>query len=207
MIVGTAICLVAQHDPIGLAKQVATLDYLSGGRVIFGIGLGWNTDEMRDHGIDPSQRRAIVREKVLTMKALWRDDIAEFSGDYVELAPSWAWPKPVQRPGPPVFYGGAAGPVTFRHIMEYCDGWMPIAGRGSISAKVAEMHVAAELAGRSPDSLGLMAFGVKPDAAVLDHYEAAGVQRVLFNVTSAPRDEVLRELDSLERIVAAYRSS
>jgi len=206
LLVGTAICLVAQRDAIELAKQVSTLDYLSNGRVVLGVGLGWNTDEMRNHGVDPSQRRAMLREKILAMRALWRDDVAEFQGEYVTLSPSWQWPKPVQRPGPPVFYGGAAGPVTFRHIIEYCDGWMPIAGRGSISEKIEEMHAAAELAGRDPASLGLMAFGVPPKLQVLEHYRSTGMQRALFNLAPGTRLETLRELDRLTALVAEFRA-
>src|SRR5688572_4875036 len=121
--VGTGICLVAQRDPIVTAKEVASLDFLSGGRFSFGIGFGWNREEMADHGVTYADRRAIVRERVLAMRSLWEDDEAAFAGEHVRLAPSWAWPKPVQRPHPPILIGGAAGPKLFEHIVEYADGW------------------------------------------------------------------------------------
>ncbi len=133
---GTGICLVAQHDPIVLAKEVATLDLISGGRFLFGIGVGWNEDEMEHHGVDPSRRRAVVREKVLAMKALWTQDEASFDGEFVKFEPSWSWPKPVQQPHPPILMGGAGGPVTYRHIIEYCDGWMPISGRSNVVERI-----------------------------------------------------------------------
>ena len=136
---GTGITLVAQHDPIVLAKTIASLDLLSGGRVLVGIGVGWNVDEMEHHGVDPAQRRAIAREHVLAMRALWTEDEASFSGEHVQFSPSWSWPKPVSDPHPPIIMGGAGGPVTFRHVVEYCDGWMPIHGRRNIAEKLDEL--------------------------------------------------------------------
>lgn len=127
---GTGICLVAQREPIVTAKAVATLDVVSGGRFTFGIGYGWNREEMEDHGVDPRRRRDVVREKVLAMEALWRDEAASFHGDHVSLDESWSWPKPVQAPRPPVMIGGAAGPTLFAHVAEYADGWIPIGGAG-----------------------------------------------------------------------------
>src|SRR5215207_8874493 len=128
----TGICLVAQRDPIVLAKEVASVDRVSDGRFLFGIGVGWNIDEMEQHGVDPKRRRAQVRESILAMKALWTEDEASFDGEFVRFSPSWSWPKPVQQPHPPVLMGGAAGPTTFRHVVEYCDGWMPIHNRRDV---------------------------------------------------------------------------
>ena len=133
---GTGICLVAQHDPIVLAKTTASLDLVSGGRLTLGIGVGWNEEEMADHGVDPARRRAVAREKVLAMRRLWTEDEASYHGEFVRFDPCWSWPKPVQSPHPPVVMGGAGGPVTFRHVVEYCDGWMPIHGRRPVLDKL-----------------------------------------------------------------------
>ena len=136
----TGITLVAQRDPLWLAKEVASLDVISGGRVLFGIGYGWNKEEMANHGLRYTDRRAIVRENVLAMKELWTKDEAEFHGEFVDFEPSWSWPKPVQQPHPPVILGGDAGPKTMRDIVEFCDGWMPIAGRHSFRDKAADLR-------------------------------------------------------------------
>jgi probable F420-dependent oxidoreductase len=120
----TGICLVAQRDPIHTAKEVASVDSISNGRFIFGIGYGWNKEEMAQHGTSYGDRRAILRENILAMRSLWTDDEASFSGEHVSIEPSWAWPKPVQRPGPPIVLGGDAGPRTAADIAEFCDGWM-----------------------------------------------------------------------------------
>jgi probable F420-dependent oxidoreductase len=128
--VGTAICLVAQHDTIDLAKSVASVDHLSNGRFLFGVGYGWNVEEMQDHGVDPKQRRALVREQLLAARELWTKDEASFDGEHVHISPSWMWPKPVQRPHPPILFGGVAGPKLFHQIVELGAGWIPIGGRG-----------------------------------------------------------------------------
>ena len=141
---GTGITLVAQHDPIALAKTVASLDLLSGGRVLLGIGVGWNEDEMEHHGVDPARRRAVAREHVLAMRELWTQEEASFDGEYVRFSPSWSWPKPVCDPHPPIIMGGAGGPITFRHVVEYCDGWMPIHGRRNIADKLDDLRRAAD---------------------------------------------------------------
>ncbi|HET9728243.1 MAG TPA: LLM class F420-dependent oxidoreductase, partial [Acidimicrobiia bacterium] len=147
--VGTGICLVAQRDPIITAKEVATLDALSGGRFVFGIGFGWNEDEIEDHGIEMKRRRDVAREHMLAMKALWRDDIASFDGEFVHLPPSWSWPKPAQAGGPPVLIGGAAGPKLFAQVAEYADGWIPIGGAG-VRAALDDLRRACEERDRDP---------------------------------------------------------
>ncbi|HTN79487.1 MAG TPA: LLM class F420-dependent oxidoreductase [Acidimicrobiales bacterium] len=205
LLLGTGVCLVAQHDPIVLAKEVATLDLVSGGRFMFGIGVGWNEDEMEDHGVDPARRRAVVREKVLAMKALWTQDEASFDGEFVRFPPSWSWPKPVQQPHPPVLMGGAGGPVTFRHVIEYCDGWMPISGRADVARRSAELREEAAAAGRDPASLRLHVFGGRPDAEVLDHYQEAGADGVILWLPPASEDKVLAMLDRYDALVARYR--
>jgi len=200
---GTGICLVAQHDPIVLAKSVATLDLVSEGRFVFGIGVGWNVEEMVDHGVDPGRRRSIVREKVLAMKQLWTQDVASFSGEFVDISPSWMWPKPRQCPHPPIVLGGAGGPVTFRHVIEYCDGWMPIHGRRDVLGAIAEFRHAVEDAGRDPAAIELGVFSVPNDPAVIDAYREAGVARCVLRVPSATAAEVLPLLDRYVPLLAA----
>ncbi len=191
---GTGICLVAQREPIVTAKAVATLDLLSGGRFVFGVGFGWNEDELADHGHTMPERRAVAREHMLAMRALWADDEAAFDGDFVHLAPSWSWPKPVQRPGPPVLIGGAAGPKLFAHVVEYADGWIPIGGAG-IRAALDDLHAAAEAAERDPASLQIVPFGSIPEPGKLEYYATLGIEEVVLNLPSAPGDVVLPLLD------------
>jgi probable F420-dependent oxidoreductase len=192
--VGTGICLVAERDPIVTAKEVATLDFLSGGRFVFGVGFGWNREEMAQHGVEYRRRRAFVREKVLVMQALWRDDEASFRGEYVHLEPSWAWPKPATRPRPPVLIGGAAGPMLFGHVVEYADGWSPIGGAGLTKA-LPELHRVAEAAGRDPATLQVVPFGTIPDRGKLDHYASLGITEVVLQLPSGPAEKVLPVLD------------
>jgi probable F420-dependent oxidoreductase len=191
---GTGVSLVAQHDPIVLAKQVATLDHMSGGRFVLGIGFGWNKIEAEDHGIDFNARRKIAREKVLCMKQIWTQDRAEFHGDYVELPPSWSWPKPIQRPGIPILVGGAASDNTFSAIAEYADGWMPIGGAG-ISAALGELRSKFEERGRDPAGLHIVPFGSLPTPGKLEHLAYAGCTEVVLRVPSGDEAEMLRCLD------------
>jgi probable F420-dependent oxidoreductase len=202
---GTGICLVAQRDPIVLAKEIATLDHLSGGRVTLGVGIGWNTEEASNHGVDPKRRRAVVREKILAMKELWANDEAEFHGDFVDFSRSWCWPKTVQVPHPPIIYGGAGGPVTWRHVNEYCDGWMPIIGTTDIAAKVRELRLAAEMGGRDPSALQIKAYGGRGDPASLAEYADQGVQEVLLAVPSVG-DRTFRVLDRHAEAVQRWRA-
>lgn len=197
---GTGICLVAQREPIVTAKAVATLDVVSGGRFTFGIGYGWNREEMEDHGVDPRRRRDVVREKVLAMEALWRDDTASFHGDHVILDESWSWPKPVQTPRPPVMIGGAAGPTLFAHVAEYADGWIPIGGAG-VREALPRLHRAMEEAGRDPAEVRIVPFGTVPDRGKLDYYEEIGITEVVANVPSGPAADVLPALDAIAPLI------
>ena len=197
---GTGICLVAQRDPIVLAKEVATLDLISNGRFVLGIGFGWNREEMESHGVDFRRRRDLVREKVLAMRALWSDERAAYRGELVGFAESWSWPKPVQRPHPPILVGGAPGPKLFAHIAEYADGWMPIGGAG-VAGSLAVLQEAAEKAGRDPATISVVPFGTVPDRGKLDYYAALGIEEVVLRVPSAPRDEVLPVLDAYARFL------
>ncbi len=204
--VGTGICLVAQRDPIVTAKEVATLDHLSGGRFVFGVGFGWNVEEMADHGVTFSARREVARERILAMQALWNDDEAAFSGEHVELSPSWAWPKPIQRPHPPVLIGGDGGPKLFAAIAEYGDGWIPIGGAG-LTRALPELRRTVKDAGRDPDALEVVPFGTIPDEGKLDHYASIGVTEVVFRLPSADVAEVLPLLDDYARFLDTSRSS
>jgi probable F420-dependent oxidoreductase len=193
--IASGITLVAQRDPIWLAKQVASVDQLSGGRLLFGIGYGWNKEEMAQHGVDYTTRRALLREKMLMMRALWTEEVAAFEGDLLSLQPSWAWPKPQQQPHPPIIMGSGAGPKTFAHIMEFCDGWMPIYGRHPITDKLADMYRAAEVAGRDPATIEVGVFSAPRDAAKLAELAAAGVSRAVFSLPPVEESIVLAKLD------------
>jgi probable F420-dependent oxidoreductase len=199
---GTGICLVAQREPIVTAKAIATLDQLSGGRFVFGIGFGWNVDEMEQHGVEPKTRRDLVREHVLALRALWTQDEAEFAGEFVHIAPSWSWPKPVQAGGPPVLLGGAPGPKLFAAIAEYCDGWIPIGGAG-IKAALPDLAKACEARGRDVAELTILPFGTIADAGKLDYYASIGIKETVLRVPSADRETVLPVLDEYAKLVNA----
>jgi probable F420-dependent oxidoreductase len=197
---GTGIALVAQHDPITLAKQIATLDRVSGGRLVLGIGYGWNREEMQNHGVDVKRRRAVVRETMLAMQALWSQEVASFEGEFVRFEASWQWPKPQQQPRPPVLIGGAPGPVLFDHIAEYADGWLPIGGAG-MRAALDDLRRAFDARGRDASRIEIAPMGVLPDAAKLDYYASLGVTEAVLRVPSAPRDQVLPVLDDYARFL------
>ena len=199
--VGTGICLVSQRDPIWLAKQVASLDLVSGGRFLFGIGYGWNKEEMAHHGTAYLDRRAILRENILAMKELWTEDEAEFHGEFVDFAPSWAWPKPAQTPHPPVIMGGSPGPKTIADIVEFCDGWMPIYGRHPINDKLGELRRAAEEAGRDPGAIGIGVFAAPADKDKLGELAEAGVERAVLGLPPAPAEKVLPLLDNYAALI------
>lgn len=194
ILLGTSICLVGQHDPIVLAKTISTLDHVAEGRIILGVGFGWNEDEMRHHGVDPDKRRTIGREKTLAMKQLWTEEEASFRGDYVEFAPSWQWPKPLQQPHPPVWVGG--GKSTMRHAVEWGDGWMPIEGVMPVAKLVRRLDQMAEDAGRDPDELTVYLSGVPDDPAAIDEYREAGLDGLSLGVGwDDDLDTVKRTLD------------
>jgi probable F420-dependent oxidoreductase len=195
---GTGIGLVAQHDPITFAKELATLDFLSRGRLVLGIGYGWNHEEMENHGVEVKRRREVVRETMLAMQALWTQEIASFSGEFVRFEPSWQWPKPIQQPRPRVLLGGAPGPILFRHIAEYGDGWLPIGGAG-LAAALEQLRQAFSAAGRDPASLHVVPMGVLPTAEKLAYYREHGVTESVLRVPSAPRDVVMPVLDGFAR--------
>ena len=192
---GTGIILAAQHDPIVLAKQVATLDHLSGGRFELGIGFGWNREEAADHGVPFGDRRAIAREHVLCMRALWRDDPAEFHGEFVDLDPCWTAPKPVQGADVPVLLGGGATAANFAAIADYADGWMPVGGSG-LGEALPELRRAFEEAGRDPAKLRVLPFGTVPTEAKIEHFARLGIDEVVLRVPGGSPSEILEVLDS-----------
>ncbi|MFI0485180.1 LLM class F420-dependent oxidoreductase [Actinomadura sp. 9N215] len=188
--VGTGVVLIVQRDPITLAKEVASLDLVSGGRAVFGVGAGWNREEMRNHGTDPKTRMRLLRERVLAVKELWTKDEAEFHGEFVDFDPVYSYPKPVQKPHPPVMIGGS-GPTTADRVVEFGDGWMPVHDRvaDDLAQKVADLR---ERAGR-PLRVTVFATPAKPEAVA--RLEAAGVDEVLFHLDPGPEDGMLRDLD------------
>ena len=196
---GTAICLVVQRDPITLAKEIATLDRLSNGRFVLGIGAGWNRDEMENHGADYAHRWAQLREKILAMKAIWTEEAAEFHGEHVDFDPLWSYPKPVQRGGPPIWIG-ANSKWVFDRIAEYADGWMPIGGFGS--GNLERLKAACEQRGRSLNDITLALFGAPTTLEPLRGRIGQGFDELIFNLPSEPADVLLPKLDQLAQLVA-----
>ncbi len=195
--VGTGVCLVAQRDPIQTAKLVASIDTVSGGRFLFGIGNGWNQDEMEDHGTVFETRHKLARERVEAMKAIWTQTKPEYHGEFVNFGPMMAWPKPVQKPHPPVIVGGAF-PYSARRAVRYGEGWIPHASRGTY-AEIAEMipqfRKMASEAGRDPDSIQITVWGPKQEADLMRRYEDLGVSRIVFSVELEKADTVLPVID------------
>ncbi|GAA5124246.1 LLM class F420-dependent oxidoreductase [Pseudonocardia adelaidensis] len=193
---GTAVSLVLQHHPIGLAKTIASLDRLSGGRFEFGVGPGWNREEMANHGVDPRTRTRRMLEHIAAMRAIWTEDEAEFHGEFVDFDPIWSWPKPLRTP--PVLIGGE-GPSVLDRVLSHGDGWMPRGAPGedvdALAGRIAELRRRTVDAGRG--HLTVTVFAAPPDRAVLEAYTAAGVDRVLHSLPDAGEDEVLRTLDQL----------
>ncbi|MGA5205141.1 LLM class F420-dependent oxidoreductase [Streptomyces variegatus] len=198
---GTGITLVAQHDPIDLAKQVATLDHLSGGRFTLGLGFGWNVEEADDHGVRWSTRRELVRDRMALMRALWSQEPVAHEGEFGSVRASHAYPKPVQKPrgpvvGPRTLVGGAAGPKLFAHISEYADGWLPIGGRG-LGEALPVLRTAWADAGRDPSALQVVPYAVHPTPGKLAHYADLGIEEVVVQLPPAGEAEVLHALDGL----------
>ena len=195
--VGSGICLVIQRDPITTAKEVASVDFLSGGRFEFGVGAGWNREEMANHGTDPRRRMAVLRERVEAMKAIWTQDEASYSGEFVHFDRIWSWPKPAQRPHPPVLVGGD-GPTVADRVLAFGDAWMPNYMPDGILERAAELRSRAQ----RPISLQLM--GMPTDPKVMEAYESAGFDRVIHWLPSAGRGPVERELDAWESAITEF---
>lgn len=203
ILLGTGVVLAAQHDPIVLAKQIATLDHLSDGRVVFGFGFGWNRAEAADHGLAFESRREVAREHVLCMQALWSQDQAEFHGVHVSLDPCWSWPKPVQRPRVTTLVGGGANHSVFAAVAEYADGWMPIGGSGLAEA-LPLLRRAVEDRGPDPGAIRVVPFGTVPNDAKLEHYRSQGIDEVVLRLASGGADRMLAELDGFAEYLARF---
>jgi probable F420-dependent oxidoreductase len=201
---GFGVCLVIERDPITTAKEVASLDHLSGGRVLFGVGGGWNLEEMANHGTNPGSRWKLLRERVEAMKAIWTQDSAEYHGELVNFDPIWLWPKPVQKPHPPVIVGGN-GPRTLDRVVRYGDGWMPIVGRGAadFGERIAELRRLAEAAGRDP-GIPVSFFYARPDPEAIEQAIEIGVDRLIFALPPAGRDEVLPRIERYAELARKY---
>ena len=193
--VGTGICLLIERDPITTAKEVASLDMLSNGSFLFGIGGGWKAEEMGHHGTEFRTRWKVLRERVLAMKKIWTEDEASFDGEFVRFEPLWSWPKPVQKPHPPIVLGGH-GPRALARVVDYCDGWLPISIRaGDLLGEIKELRERARSKGRDPASISVSVYAAPPDAEILKQYRAGGVDRAIFALPSAGADTILPILD------------
>lgn len=192
---GTGICLIIERDTITTAKAVASLDVLSNGRFVFGIGGGWNREEMEHHGTDYTTRFAKLEEQVAAFKTIWTEDEAEFHGRHVDFDPIWSWPKPEQKPHPPIVLGGGTR-YTRQRVVDHCDGWMPI-GRDdeAVLRGIEDLRHRAERAGRAMDTISINVFGATPNREVLDRYAEAGVGRAVLLARPEGRDLVLPRLD------------
>ena len=194
LLVATGVCLLAQRDPIATAKAVASLDQLSGGRFLFGVGGGWNREEMRNHGVQPATRWRLLRERVEAMKEIWTRDEAEYHGEVVDFGPIWSWPKPVQRPHPPVVLA-ANGPNALQRVVRYADGW--ICSPRDFAARIPELQRLAAEAGRDP--IPVTGYGQLATASEIERCAEAGIHRLVYYVPSSGRDDALRRLEQLAK--------
>jgi probable F420-dependent oxidoreductase len=202
---GTGICLVIERDPILLAKEVASLDVISNGRVVLGIGGGWNAEEMENHGTDFKRRWRLLRERVLAMKEIWSKDKAEFHGEFVNFDPIWSWPKPVQPGGPPVLLGSEAK-KCFERVVDYCDGWIPIMRKGDqLKTGVDQLREEAKRAGRRFEDMQLGIFGVPPKPDLAKQLIDWGFSHLIFGLPPAKADKVMPMLDTYSEIAAKLR--
>ncbi len=195
------ICLVIERDPIVLAKEVASLDLLSGGRVLFGIGAGWNVEEMENHGTAFATRWKLLRERIEAMKAIWTQDEASYAGDFVRFEAIWSYPKPQQKPHPPILLGGH-GEKSLKRVAAYCDGWLPLSfAAGDLAQAIATLQRLAAEQGRDPRSISVSVFWASGDRTMVDAYEAMGVERVILPLPSEGKDAVMPLLDRYAALV------
>src|SRR6266852_3242207 len=197
--VGTGICLIVERDPVHAAKQVASLDHTSNGRFLFGIGGGWNKEEMANHGTDFHTRWKLMRDWVEAMKAIWIHEVSEYHGEMVNFGPMWCWPKPIQKPHPPVMLGGS-GPNILKRVVAYADGWMP--NRGDVLGRIPELRELARAAGRGDIPLTTYP---KANKEEIEQHIRAGIDRSIFYVSPDGREQALAGLDKLERLTRPYR--
>ncbi|MCY4086541.1 MAG: LLM class F420-dependent oxidoreductase [Actinomycetia bacterium] len=203
LVLGTGVCLLNQRDPIVTAKQVATLDHLCGGRFVFGVGAGWNAEEMRNHGTDPRLKWKTLRERVEAMKAIWSNDEASYHGELVDFDPIWQWPKPLQRPHPPILLGSSTEAALPR-VARYADGWMPsgLGGISDFSPYITRMNQLCEEVGRPPPPVSI--YGAAADADSVERNAAAGVERMIFRLPSAPAEEIVPLLERWRPLIQAF---
>ncbi len=194
---GTGICLLTEHDPICLAKETASVDHISGGRFELGIGAGWNREEMENHGTTFEDRFKVMEDRAKAVKAIWTEEEASYDGPFVKFERIWSWPKPVQRPHPPILLGGETK-HTLRRVVEFCDGWFP-RGRNfdDPAREMARLHAAADAHGRDRDTISVSLFGAKPEEDFLARCTDAGVNRAIFTLPSEGKDKVMSLLDKL----------
>lgn len=198
--IATGICLLIERDPIVTAKEVASVDRLSNGRFIFGIGGGWNAEEMENHGTNFKTRWQLLGERVLAMKEIWTKEEAEIHGRHVNFDKIWSYPKPLQQPHPPILMGGY-GPTTFDRVIRYCDGWLPLGRVSGLREKIATLRSRGADAGRDPNSISVSVFGAKPDPGTIDSFRESGVNRTIFYVPSAEASEVMTALDAYTKLL------
>jgi probable F420-dependent oxidoreductase len=201
--IGTGVCLIIERDPIVTAKEVATVDQISGGRFLFGVGAGWNREEMENHGTDYRTRFTRMRESVEAMKAIWTEDEAEYHGKIVDFDPIWCWPKPAQKPHPPVLVGGVGEKVLDR-VVAYGDEWIPnrVNSPEDLAPRIAELQRRAEEAGRG--RIPVTVFGAKSEVRLLERLRDAGVTRSLFYLPPGNPGEVEQALDRLAGVAAEW---
>ena len=200
--VAPGICLVIERDPITLAKEVASVDHVSGGRVLFGIGGGWNREELENHGTEFPRRWKLLRERIEAMKEIWTNEAATYHGEFVNFDAIWSWPKPVQRPHPPILVGGD-GARTLNRVVRYGDEWMPLSrGRDSFADRIKELQELAAQAGRDP--IPVSVFGTPPNAEKVEQYHKDGASRFLFSLNAAGADEILPQLDELVELKSKF---
>ena len=195
----TGISLLIERDTITMAKTLATLDLLSNGRAILGVGGGWNREEAEHHGVEWSQRFQKLEEQITAIKVIWANEEASFHGEHVRFDPIWSWPKPIQRPRPPILLGGETD-HTLRRVIKYCDGWLPRARDPEIIVRgIARLNELAEEAGRDPESISVNVFAPRPDAELIDRFKGMGVARIILWLPPEDRDAVSRRLDGYTR--------
>lgn len=202
--VGSGICLVVERDPITLAKEVASVDQLSNGRLLFGIGAGWNVEEMENHGMPFQRRWKVLRERIEAMKEIWTKDEAEYHGEFVNFDPIWSYPKPLQKPHPPIILGTLSAKGLNR-VANYCDGWIPVGARiEDIPAAIKDLHARAQQAGREPSEVPVSIFSAPDDEAVLGQYQDMGIERAVLGVPSKGADVILSLLDKYAAHVTRF---
>jgi probable F420-dependent oxidoreductase len=200
LLLGTGIALVSQRDPIITAKEVASLDLVSGGRAVFGVGAGWNREEMRNHGTDPRTRGRLVNERLAAIKRIWAEEEAAFHGEYVNFDPIYSWPKPVRKPHPPIYVGGDS-PAAYARVAEHATAWMPNP-KPNPADHAAALKEIRERAGRE---VPFTVYAAPSDSEVLNGYAELGAERILLYLPTKPKDETLRLLDELAATAAAFR--